>query len=357
LPSQSQIKWAQLKVGLTVIFAVLVLAVLIFLMTGTGGLFTPKIVIRSYFDNAGGIRVGAPVALQGVTVGNVSAVRVVPNHDPTPVEIDMKIVKKLAADIPNGAVSSIASVGVLGEAYIDIDRTKATGPPVKDGDVLKIRDTPDIMDVVRSSQSSLQNIDTLVRRVDRIVSFVESGQGSIGHLIYDQSLYNRLNATLNEVQTMVNQISSGQGSIGKLVVSDELYQKANSSVDKLNAIIDQINNGQGSVGKLIKDPALYNNANETVANLNKLTTEMNQGKGALGKLAKDEEFARKLDNTITKLSLIMDQIESGQGTAGKFIKDPSLYVNADQMLIETRNLLSAIRQDPKKYLTIKLKVF
>ena len=343
--------------GLTVIFAVLVLAVLIFLMTGTGGLFTPKIVIRSYFDNAGGIRVGAPVALQGVTVGNVSAVRVVPDHGPTPVEIDMKIVKKLAADIPNESVSSIASVGVLGEAYIDIDRTKAAGPPVKDGDVLKIRDTPDIMDVVRSSQSSLQNIDTLVRRVDRIVSFVESGQGSIGHLIYDQSLYNRLNATLNEVQTMVNQISSGQGSIGKLVVSDELYQKANSSVDKLNAIIDQINNGQGSVGKLIKDPALYNNANETVANLNKLTTEMNQGKGALGKLAKDEEFARKLDNTITKLSLIMDQIESGQGTAGKFIKDPSLYVNADQMLIETRNLLSAVRQDPKKYLTIKLKVF
>ncbi len=358
MPSQSQVKWAQLRVGLTVIFAVIVLAVLIFLMTGTGGLFTPKIVIKSYFDNAGGIRVGAPVALQGVTVGNVSAIKVVPDHGPTPVEIDMKIVKKLAADIPKDAVSSIASVGVLGEAYIDIDRTKAVErASVQDGDVLKIRDTPDIMDVVRSSQSSLQNIDTLVRRVDRIVSFVESGQGSIGHLIYDQSLYNRLNATLTEVQTMVNQISSGQGSIGKLVVSDELYQKANSSVDKLNAIIDQINNGQGSVGKLIKDPALYNNANETVANLNKLTTEMNQGKGALGKLAKDEEFARKLDNTITKLSLIMDQIESGQGTAGKFIKDPSLYVNADQMLIETRNLLSAVRQDPKKYLTIKLKVF
>jgi phospholipid/cholesterol/gamma-HCH transport system substrate-binding protein len=345
-------------VGLTVIFAVVVLAVLIFLMTGTGGFFTPKIVIRSYFDNAGGIRVGAPVALQGVTVGNVSAVKVVSGHGPTPVEIDMKIVKRFATDIPKDAVSSIASVGVLGEAYIDIDRTKAVQTAtVQNGDVLKIRDTPDIMDVVRSSQSSLQNIDTLVRRVDRIVSFVESGQGSIGHLIYDQSLYNRLNATLSEVQTMVNQVSSGQGSIGKLVASDELYQKANASVDKLNAVIDQINTGQGTVGKLIKDPALYNNANETVANLNKLTTEMNQGKGALGKLAKDEEFARKLDNTITKLSLIMNQIESGQGTAGRFIKDPSLYVNADQMLIETRNLLSAVRQDPKKYLTIKLRVF
>jgi len=357
LPSQRQVQWAQLRVGLTVIFAVIVLAVLIFLMTGTGGFFTPKIVIKSYFDNAGGIRVGAPVALQGVTVGNVSDVRVVPDHGLTPVQISMKVNKKTAVGIPRDAVSSIASVGVLGEAYIDIDRTHATGPPVENGDTLRIRDTPDIMDVVRASQSSLQNIDTLVRRIDRIVSFIESGQGSIGHLIYDQSLYNRLNSTLTEVQTMVNEISSGQGTIGKLVVSDELYQKANASVDKLNNIIDQINNGQGSVGKLIKDPSLYNNANQTVANLNQLTAEMNSGKGALGKLAKDEEFARKLDNSITKLSLIMDEIQSGQGTAGRFIKDPSLYTNADQMLIETRNLIKAIRQDPKKYLTIRMKIF
>lgn len=357
MPSQRQVQWAQLRVGLTVIFAVIVLAVLIFLMTGTGGFFTPKIVVKSYFDNAGGIRIGAPVALQGVTVGNVSDVKVVPDHGLTPVEIDMKINKKFAIDIPKRAESSIASVGVLGEAYIDIDRTKATGPTVQNGDELPIRDRPDIMDVVRSSQSSLQNIDTLVRRIDRIVSFIESGQGSIGHLIYDQSLYNRLNATLVEVQNMVNQISTGQGTIGKLVVSDELYQKANASVDKLNNIIDQINSGQGTIGKFVKDPSLYNSANETVANLNKITADMNAGKGALGKLAKDEEFARKLDNTITKLSLIMNEIESGQGTAGRFIKDPSLYTNADQMLIETRNLIKAIRQDPKKYLTIKMKVF
>ena len=37
--------------------------------------------------------------------------------------------------------------------------------------------------------------------------------------------------------------------------------------------------------------------------------------------------------------------------------DPSLYNNADQMLVETRNLIAAIRKDPKKYLTIHLKLF
>ena len=51
--------------------------VLIFLMSGTGGWFTSKITLRSYFDNAGGLREGAPVRLAGVDIGNVTTVRIV----------------------------------------------------------------------------------------------------------------------------------------------------------------------------------------------------------------------------------------------------------------------------------------
>ena len=52
MPSQKQLKWSQLRVGLTVLFASITLGVLIFLMSGTTGLFTPKITLKSYFDNA-----------------------------------------------------------------------------------------------------------------------------------------------------------------------------------------------------------------------------------------------------------------------------------------------------------------
>ena len=48
------------------------------------------------------------------------------------------------------------------------------------------RESPQIEDVVRASQSTLQNLDGLLKRVDRIIAFVESGQGSIGKVIYDQ---------------------------------------------------------------------------------------------------------------------------------------------------------------------------
>jgi phospholipid/cholesterol/gamma-HCH transport system substrate-binding protein len=58
-----------------------------------------------------------------------------------------------------------------------------------------------------------------------------------------------------------------------------------------------------------------------------------------------------------KLSAITDDLQAGQGTAGMFLKNPSLYQNTDQMLLETRALVKAIRENPKRYLTFKVKVF
>ena len=357
MPSQKQLKWSQLRVGLTVLFASITLAVLTFLMSGTTGFFTPKITLKSYFDDAQGIRNGAPVRLQGVDVGNVTAIRVVPNNSATPVEVVMKVTTKYSFNIRKDSVTSMATAGVLGETYINIDSAHAKGLEARDGDVLATRETPDIQDVVRASQGTLQNLDALLKRTDRILAFVESGQGSIGKLIYDPNLYNQFAATVNEFKGLVDQVRSGQGSLGKLLVTDEAYNKAIAAVDKLNVMIDELQQGKGTAGKFLKDPALYDNANQTIANVKKLTDDINAGKGAIGKLAKDEALAQKLDNTITKLSALTDRLEAGQGSVGKLFKDPSLYNNTDQMLIETRELVKSVRENPKKYLTFKVRVF
>ena len=68
-------------------------------------------------------------------------------------------------------------------------------------------------------------------------------------------------------------------------------------------------------------------------------------------------MAQKIDNTITRINNIADGLDKGQGTAGKFLKDPALYDNTNDLLVETRNLIKAVRQNPKKYLTIYLKIF
>jgi phospholipid/cholesterol/gamma-HCH transport system substrate-binding protein len=357
VPSQKQLRWSQLRVGLTVLCAGVTLAVLTFLMSGTTGLFTPKITLKSYFDNAQGLHNGAPVRLAGVDVGNVSGIRVVADRPRTPVEITMRVNTKYIRSLKKESVTSLSTAGVLGETFIDIDSSLAKGAEAQDGDTLATRDTPDIQDVVRASQGTLQNLDALLKRTDRILAYVESGQGSIGKLIYDPTLYNRFSDTVSEFKGIVDQVRSGQGSLGKLVASDEAYNKAIAAVDKLNAVIDDLQQGKGTAGKFLKDPSLYNNANETIANVKKLTDDINAGKGAIGKLTKDEVLAQKLDNTISKLSALTGRLEAGEGTAGMLFKDPALYNNTNQMLLETRQLVKSIREDPKKYLTFKVKVF
>jgi phospholipid/cholesterol/gamma-HCH transport system substrate-binding protein len=359
LPSQKQLKWSELRVGATVIFASVTLAVLLFLISGTGGFFSHRIHVKSYFDNAEGLRVGAPVRLAGVDIGNVTAIRVVPDKDRqfTPVEITMKVSTTYGFDLRRDSVTSLDTAGVLGETYLDINSSQAVGALVQDGDTLPTQVHPDFNEVVRSSQSTLQNMDALLKRADRILAFAESGKGSLGKLIYDPTLYNQFSATVGSFQGIVSQIAKGQGSLGQLINSNDAYNKFVATLDKMNGVVDDLQAGKGTAGKFLKDPALFNNANDTIANLKKLSEDLNAGKGTAGKLLKDDELANKIDVTVTKLAALTSGLEEGKGTAGKLFKDDTLYNNLNATLTSTQDLLKAFRENPKKYLSIKLHIF
>ena len=359
MPSQKQLKWSELRVGITVLVSAVTLAVLLFLMSGTRGLFSKRIMLQSYFDNASGLREGAPVRLSGVDVGNVIRIRVVPDKDKqlTPVEVIMKVSTKYGFDLRRDSVISLETAGVLGETYLDIDSSQAVGPIVQNGDTIATQVHPDFNQVVRASQSTLQNMDALLKRADRILAFAESGKGSLGKLIYDPTLYNRLSTTVADLQGMVEAVAKGQGSLGALINRNDAYDKVLATLDKLNAVIDDVQAGKGTAGKLLKDPSLYNNANDTMANIKKVSETINSGKGTVGRLIQDDELAKKLDTTITKLSELTSELEAGQGTAGKLFKDETLYNNANQMITEASALVKAVKENPKKYLSIKLHIF
>jgi phospholipid/cholesterol/gamma-HCH transport system substrate-binding protein len=359
LPSQKQLKWSQLKVGITVIFASLTLAVLLFLMSGTTGLFSKRITLISFFDNASGLRVGAPVRLSGVDIGNVAAIRVVPDKDKqiTPVEVIMKVGTKYSFNLRRDSEASLDTAGVLGETYLDIDSSQAIGTPAQDGDTLPTHVHPDFNEVVRSSQSTLQNMDALLKRADRILAFAESGKGSLGKLIYDPRLYDQLSQTVTEFKQVVDEIAKGQGSLGQLINSNDAYNKFVATLDKMNGVVDDLQAGKGTAGKFLKDPSLYDNVNATIANFKSVSETINAGKGTLGKLTKDEELAQKIDTTMTKLAALTTELQAGQGSAGRLLKDETLYNNVNHVLEETQGLIKAIRENPKKYLSIKLHIF
>jgi phospholipid/cholesterol/gamma-HCH transport system substrate-binding protein len=294
-----------------------------------------------------------------VDIGNVVKIVIVPDKDKqfTPVEIIMKVSTKYSFNLRRDTLTSLETAGVLGETFMDMDSSQAIGPPAQNGDTLPTRVHPDFNEVVRSSQSTLQNMDALLKRADRILAFAESGKGSLGKLIYDPTLYDRLSQTVSELETVVDEIAKGQGSLGQLINKKDAYDKFVATLDKMNAVADDIQQGKGTAGKFLKDPTLYNNANDAVANLKKVSEDLSKGKGTAGRLLNDEQLANKIDTTMTKLAALTTELEAGHGTAGKLFKDETLYNNATQLLVDSRDLVKAFRENPKKYLSIKLHIF
>ncbi len=358
MPSRKEIQWSQLRVGVLVLAATAVLVGLIFLMSGsTGGLFARKIVLRCYFENASGVKDGAPVTLEGVTIGNVIRIRVVPARNPTPVEVTMQVGQRFVRDLHVDSTAGIAQAGVLGDSFVDIDSTQASGPPPENNAELKTSGSPSIQDVIRTSKVSIEEIQSLTRKIETLMDTLNSTKGPAGALINDPALKKKLDTITSDLQTITGAIAHGKGTIGKLVNDDTLYTRANSVVDKLDRISTDLNDGKGSAGKLLKDDSLYNNLNSAVANTNQIVAEINAGKGAMGKIAKDPVFAQKLDDTVTRLDSILKGVDEGKGTVGQLMQNRSLYDHADQTLDQTQQLVKSIRDDPKKYLVIRLKLF
>ena len=358
MPSHKEIQWSQLRVGALILAAMAVLIFLIFLMSGTsGGLFARKLTLRSYFANASGLKSGAPVTLEGVTIGNVIRIRVVPDRSPKPVEVTMRVGYQYLRGLHTDSTAAIAQAGVLGDSYVDIRSVSATGPAPGENAELKASGSPSIQDVIRTSQDSIEHIAALTRKAEILVDSLNSKRGVVGELINDPELGHKITLIASDLQTVTSAIASGKGSLGKLVNDDTLYTRANSAVDRLDRITTDLDEGKGSAGKLLKDDAFYNNLNATVANANQLVAQINSGKGTLGMIAKDPAFAAKLDDAVTRLDSILTSVDKGQGSLGQLVQNRSLYDHTDQTMDQAQQLVKSIRENPKKYLSIKVHVF
>jgi phospholipid/cholesterol/gamma-HCH transport system substrate-binding protein len=361
MPSQSEVKWSQLKVGIIVIVSAALLVTLLFLITSSSGLgvFSHKLTVTSYFENAAGIKDGAAVNLQGVTIGTVKAVNVVdePSRKLTPIQVVMRIDGKFQKDLHKDTKSALSTVGVLGDTVVDLNSQTANGPQLQDGDEVKTLESPNLQDVVKASQGTIESLNVILAKMDRIVDTISQGKGSVGGLIYDDTLYRRASDTVDELHKLEVNLNNGQGSVGKLLHDDSVYNHLNSTTAKLDKIAADLDAGKGSAGKLLKDDALYNNLNATLVHANSIMAQADQGKGALGLLTKDQAFADKLNSTVTRLDNIMTGIDKGEGTAGLLVKDPALYHNLDKLAVDSQSLVNTIRSDPKKYLTIHFKIF
>ena len=361
MPSQHEVRWSQLKVGVIVLVSSLILIALLFLMTSASGLslFSKKLIVTTYFENAAGLKEGAAVNLQGVTIGTVQTVTVTtdPERKLTPVKVVMKLDGKYQDELRQDSKAALTTVGVLGDTVVDVNSQNAVGAPLRDGDELHTLETPNIQDVVKASQGTIEQLNVILAKMNAIVDNIQSGKGSVGQLINSPDLYNKLDRTVGELNKLEANLNAGKGSAGKFLTDDALYNKLNETTDKLDDIATQLQAGKGTAGKLLKDDALYNNLNTTLTRTNALLDDVQHGKGAAGMLINDQEFAKKLRDTVEQTNTLLANVNQGKGTLGKLATDDQAYTNVNKLLTASTDLVTTIKQDPKKYLTIHMKIF
>ena len=131
----------------------------------------------------------------------------------------------------------------------------------------------------------LGNLQTVSTRIAR-------GEGTVGRMINDDALYfstlntvsnlnttvadakplfDELKLTLDQARSVVTQVNEGQGTIGKLIKDETLYRETTTAMVNLREILQKINSGQGSVGQLVNDPGFINNAKLTLQKVEKAT--------------------------------------------------------------------------------------
>ena len=354
---QNRATWARLKVGILAIFAMSILAVLIFLITGQTNIFEHQVMVYTYMADAAALTTGAPVNLDGIPIGKVKTIHLSGSKDPMRlVRIDMQLPEHTLKDIPSDSLASISSANVLGTKYINIKSGKGTTSVGPDQELPSVN-TGEIQDLVQQGFGVLNSLQDTVKRVDNIVGLVESGKGSIGKLLVDETLYNNLLAILAQVKGLADTLNSDKGTLGILLNNHELYDNFVATLGRVDTMLQQLQAGQGSAGKFLKDPALYDDLHSSVKGVQLIIDNLNAGKGTAGQLLTSEDLSNQLKATIAKIDSVIDKVNSGQGTIGQLLVNQQLYDNLNGATREMHLLMKDFRANPRKFLRIKLSIF
>ncbi len=391
--TRKSLTFSKVRVGIFVLFGLAISAFLIMNSTGDFNPFEKKLRLKARFAAADGLRDGSEVQLAGVRIGKVERVDLLPpdNVEDFKVEAVMAIDQELNGRPITDTIRTDSTAQLIATSLLANDKTinitpgTGKGSPIQENAVLDSRVAISINQLTKTGNDLLEQINRISIPANEILEKANQGEGTLGRIINDESLYRNLDATISEMQTTLDKVNRGDGTAGRLVNDPELYNSLTRTVGELEAIATDIRAGRGSAGKFVTDEALYNEARAAIADLRAsaskigeiaddfklISADLSAGRGSAGKFLKDDQLyndARdalaRFNSTATRIELMVADAQAGKGTIGKLITDETLYnninqtaSNVNQFSSETTKLIYDFRQNPRKYLRIKLSIF
>ncbi len=348
MPRTRSLAWSQLKVGIIAVAAVVLASMLVFAVGGESGLFTSRYHLKTRFSNVTGLKSGAVVRLAGVEIGQVEDVQFADTG--AEVELVLRLRDEYRDKITDQSRAQIGSVSLLGEGAVDISAAPQ-GRPLGDWEYITSARTPgQIADVAENASQTLEQAGALI-------GDIREGKGTVGKLFTDDALYRDIAGFVASADAVVNAVNQGRGPLGRLVNDRESADALARSLQNLATVTDRLSRGEGSLGRLLQDDELARRLTATTANLEALTNKLTTGEGTAARLVNDPALYERLDAVTARLDELVTGLNAGRGTAGKLLHDEALYDNLTTAAGELRALLADVRQDPRKFLNVRVSIF
>ncbi|GAB4498495.1 MAG: MlaD family protein [Saprospiraceae bacterium] len=292
------------------------------------------------YDNVQDLRVSAPVFIRGLQVGSVKSIFIDPKDDQTIIVV-LNIEGEF--DVPKDAMATITSPSFMGGRAIELEFSHPCDDDcAEDGDYLQGSSrsflagmiAPGELDmyVERLRKGLAINIDSLAK------ANPESFAGTFEAL--DNSLKNieALTFRLNQVLA-----ASERGLTLTVDNAAALTGSLNNNMDEINSILRNLD----TLSRELKGAGLSQSTQKAGNTLDTLTQRLSDLRSTL----------RTTENTIATVDSLAHNLLKGKGVAGKMLTDEVLAEDLERTLRHTQLLIQDLRLNPKRYTTVKVKVF
>jgi phospholipid/cholesterol/gamma-HCH transport system substrate-binding protein len=307
------------KLGMFFAFAIIALLVVLE-FAGGYDYFKRGYHLHALFKNVQDLKTGDFVKMAGVQVGRVDSVLLTNGL----ADVTMNLQKNV--DVKIDSKANLEFTGLMAQNYIAIDFGTPGGVRAEEGAYLQTIEGPDLSLLM----GKLDNVATGVENLTRSFSGerIDNLLGPVTDFLKNNQT--NLSATIANVRTVSQRIASGQGTVGKLINEDTLYVSALDTVSNLentatniqdvadqarglvtniNHTVTGINSGQGTIGKLVKDDTLYFETTGSMTNLHQILLKINHGKGTVGQLINDDSTLKNLKASMQKLDKATESLE------------------------------------------------
>ncbi len=309
-----------------------------YLLTG-GTLLSPKSKIYMYIPDATGLDKDSPVRVDGIDVGKVSKVELSGQTDPQRVVRVVMIVENVYLNsITDDSYAEISSDSLIGDKFVDVTSQTSAGHIMPNGE-LHLKPPSDL-----AKSMDLPQLEAQLRDLDALLADIESGRSQLGQFVLGSDVYNKVRDGVGRIETAFHGAVSTTTLVGGMVYNDAMYNQIAAPMAKLADALAAAQSGQGTAGQLLRDTAQYDSALKQVQDLRESVAQIRAGAWM-----QSDEMYRDWNRTLVSFIQRVDNVN-----AYPLLNSNAVYENLTGMAEETRTTLREFRQDPRKFLRLKV---